>query len=313
MARRIPPSQRSRSQINFNEGAHLGDEDHIQRLHFASGVSPNESMVRNYNHETPALRGMEGHSLALAENAAMVGERRIYAYPGRYATPEQGLRLATRRLEAHRTRSIVAEGGTNSIRLDLGALMQVSNHPQEDSNREYLIWPASLQVLPPKTGDGTFSCRFEAVPSTIPVRPLLVTPKPRVMGSQTAFVVGPSGEEIHTDELGRLKVQFHWDREGADDDHSTCWVRMAQTWAGARFGSIRRGEGLLGEALVCISDRGAELLHLLQGSALEGELQSDGAEVEDRAPGCNITITGNAIKIKGSTVEINGTPVKINC
>ena len=79
---------------------------------------------------------------------------------------------------------------------------------------------------------------FEAFDATVPFRAPRLAPLPRVHGSQTAFVVGPSGEEIWTDEHGRVKVQFHWDRVGVKDDKSSCWVRVTQSWAGKGWGSL---------------------------------------------------------------------------
>ncbi|MBF8791179.1 phage baseplate assembly protein V, partial [Pseudomonas asiatica] len=73
----------------------------------------------------------------------------------------------------------------------------------------------------------------------IPFRPQLSTPKPTIAGPQTAIIVGPPGEEIFTDELGRVKIQFHWDRNGKYNDHSSCWVRVAQSGASGGFGSIQ--------------------------------------------------------------------------
>lgn len=79
---------------------------------------------------------------------------------------------------------------------------------------------------------------FECVPYETIVRPARVIPRPLVSGPETAIVTGPAGEEIHTDEHGRIKVHFHWDREGAYDDGSSCWIRVAQTWAGAGWGGL---------------------------------------------------------------------------
>ena len=77
-----------------------------------------------------------------------------------------------------------------------------------------------------------------AFPSALPFRPSRVTPLPSVRGVQTAIVVGPAGEEIFVDKYGRVKVQFHWDREGQDDVNSSCWVRVATFWAGTQWGAI---------------------------------------------------------------------------
>ncbi|MCO7558071.1 type VI secretion system tip protein TssI/VgrG, partial [Metapseudomonas otitidis] len=80
--------------------------------------------------------------------------------------------------------------------------------------------------------------RFQAIPWDVPARPDLKHPKPRILGSQTAVVTGPKGEEIHCDRHGRIKVQFHWDREGQADEHTSCWLRVASSWAGNAYGAI---------------------------------------------------------------------------
>uniref|UniRef100_UPI000480DE67 type VI secretion system tip protein TssI/VgrG n=1 Tax=Stutzerimonas azotifigens TaxID=291995 RepID=UPI000480DE67 len=79
---------------------------------------------------------------------------------------------------------------------------------------------------------------FTATPWDIPFRPALRHPRPRLLGSQTAVVTGPAGEEIHCDEYGRVKVQFHWDREGEGDDKSSCWLRVSSSWAGNAYGGV---------------------------------------------------------------------------
>lgn len=81
-----------------------------------------------------------------------------------------------------------------------------------------------------------YVCKFECIPSEVAYRPARVTPWPQMRGSQTARVVGPSGEEIYTDEYGRVKVQFNWDREGKFDESSSCWIRVSQAAAGGQYG-----------------------------------------------------------------------------
>jgi type VI secretion system secreted protein VgrG len=83
-----------------------------------------------------------------------------------------------------------------------------------------------------------YTNRFACIPSALPFRPPRVTPVPGVRGVQTATVVGPAGEEIFPDKYGRVKVQFHWDREGTDDVNSSCWVRVATYWAGNQWGAV---------------------------------------------------------------------------
>ena len=79
---------------------------------------------------------------------------------------------------------------------------------------------------------------FQATPWDVFYRPQLAHPKPRILGSQTAVVTGPAGEEIHCDQYGRVKVQFHWDRHGQTDEHTSCWLRVSSSWAGDRYGGV---------------------------------------------------------------------------
>ena len=84
----------------------------------------------------------------------------------------------------------------------------------------------------------SYSNTFHCIPAEVPFRPPRVTRKPHVQGVQTAIVVGPPGEEIYTDEHARVKVQFHWDRQGKNDDKSSCWIRVSQLWAGQGWGAV---------------------------------------------------------------------------
>jgi type VI secretion system secreted protein VgrG len=89
-----------------------------------------------------------------------------------------------------------------------------------------------------ESGAFEYTNHFQAIPFALPFSPPRVTPKPVVAGSQTAVVVGPAGEEIFTDKYSRIKVQFHWDRQGKSDADSSCWVRVASQWAGKQWGFI---------------------------------------------------------------------------
>jgi type VI secretion system secreted protein VgrG len=121
----------------------------------------------------------------------------------------------------------------------------VDQHARKELNREYLIIEVTQHGTQPQAlrEEGfklsqSYSCSFRCIPSDIPYRPPRITPRPLAQGAQTAVVVGPSGEEIHTDEYGRIKVHFHWDREGKKDDTASCWIRVAQSWAGSGWGGL---------------------------------------------------------------------------
>jgi type VI secretion system secreted protein VgrG len=172
------------------------------------------------------------------------GDLEVYDYPGGYLTTDEGESYVRGRLEALQSEVELAHGAGDLRGPGAGSLFKLINHPTESQNKQYLILSASYDAKnnPHDTGaddeSGYFRFSFSALDSEVPFRPPLATPRSRVEGVQTAIVVGPDGEEIWTDKYGRVKVQFHWDREGKDDEQSSCWVRVAQVWAGSGWGGM---------------------------------------------------------------------------
>lgn len=131
--------------------------------------------------------------------------------------------------------------------ISAGHRFKLSNHPTPAQNGQYVITTVTHEAEQNPTYvtddeieqpySNTFNCIAHGAGAP-PFRPARKTPKPIVQGSQTAFVVGPAGEEIFTDKYGRVKVQFHWDREGQSDADSSCWIRVAQAWAGNKWGMM---------------------------------------------------------------------------
>ncbi|HCJ4910746.1 TPA: type VI secretion system tip protein VgrG, partial [Pseudomonas aeruginosa] len=134
-----------------------------------------------------------------------------------------------------------------------GHFLEIAEHPRAEWNDLWLLSEVFHEGKQPQvleenvTSDTSASTddfqqgyrnRFLATPWEVFFRPPLEHPKPRVLGSQTAVVTGPPGEEIHCDRYGRVRVQFHWDREGQGDDKSSCWLRVASGWAGNGYGGI---------------------------------------------------------------------------
>ncbi len=111
-----------------------------------------------------------------------------------------------------------------------------------NADGEYLLTriyhACSTNAYRSSQGEFNYKNDFQCIPAALPFRPSRITPKPVVSGTQTAVVVGPAGEEIFTDKYGRVKVQFHWDRDGQYSADSSCWVRVATHWAGKRWGAI---------------------------------------------------------------------------
>jgi type VI secretion system secreted protein VgrG len=130
-----------------------------------------------------------------------------------------------------------------------GRTFRLQKHPRESANAEYLVLATRFLIenvaqesqrkdSADEKQQWRVSVDFTAHPVTEPLRPALTQPKPRAGGCQVAVVVGPAGENIWTDALGRIKVQFPWDRLGGNDAHSSCWLRVSSPWAGNQLGGI---------------------------------------------------------------------------
>ncbi len=167
----------------------------------------------------------------------------IYDYPGEYPEKADGDNYAQVRMEELAQSHEICIGQSDSRGICSGYKFTLAKHTRRDQNREYLILSTNYHVAAEnyETSGGQdemCSCSFTVIPSTVQYRPARTTPKPAIKGTQTAVVTGPSGEEIWTDPHGRVKVQFHWDREGQYDENSSCWIRVAHNWAGNAWGGI---------------------------------------------------------------------------
>ena len=167
-----------------------------------------------------------------------------FDYPGKYSTSAVGTQAAKVRMEVLLGQGEVITAQTNATGLYAGGLFTLAEHPRDDQNRTCLITSMVYQVNGGEyvSGTGTpvtqIECEFKAIGKEHAYRPQPLIAKPVVQGLQTAIVVGKAGEEIWTDQYGRIKVQFHWDRQGKQDESSSCWVRVSQSWAGKGWGSM---------------------------------------------------------------------------
>jgi type VI secretion system secreted protein VgrG len=169
------------------------------------------------------------------------GERERYDYPGGYAAKDLGDRLARIRIEEEEARVTTISGEGNCREFCSGYRFTLKNALRQDMNeKEYLLTSVVHEGSQPWEGESpvVYGNTFTCIPFSVPFRPPLKTHKPFIHGSQTAMVTGPAGEEIHTDKYGRVKVQFHWDREGKRDENTTCWIRVGQIWAGQGWGAV---------------------------------------------------------------------------
>ncbi|MFJ2453345.1 type VI secretion system Vgr family protein [Pseudomonas protegens] len=211
---------------------------------YTENVRSAEQTQRDYSFKRPAFdqqQRMLGDDL---EHQAQRYER--YDYPGRYKSSAVGQPFTQNRLLGHRRDARVATVQGDDPRLIPGFSFQLTGHPRGDFNRWWRsvrithkgIQHASQQEEAAGAEMGVsydFSAQIIAEDCEWRPRPL---PKPVIDGPQIATVVGPEGEEIHTDEYGRVKIQFPWDREGKHNGFSSCWVRVSQNWAGADWGHM---------------------------------------------------------------------------
>jgi type VI secretion system secreted protein VgrG len=212
----------------------------------------------DHNFETPGLT-LEGsatiqesvlvgqivHRLAIAGNDQL----EVYDYPGGYAKrfdgidpaggerpevllnlPEEARRTAGLRMQEEAARGLGIEGVATAPTLTPGHAFILSQHPS--AGGRYLLTSVQHAARVATAGGAAlYHDTFTCIPSGLPFRPARTTPRPVIPGTQTAVVVGPPGEEIFTDKYGRVKVQFHWDRQGQKDESSSFWIRVAQPYA----------------------------------------------------------------------------------
>ncbi|MEM1033680.1 MAG: type VI secretion system tip protein TssI/VgrG [Myxococcota bacterium] len=147
----------------------------------------------------------------------------------------RGQRLVRDRLAAKRRKAQEVTFETTQYDLRPGETLHMQAHPHEylQESNKLLVTESVLRL----SHDDTWTNRVDVVRADRPYRPPLSTPRPKADGLEHATVVGPPGEEIHTDERGRLKVHFHWDRDGRRDGQDTCWVQLVQAWSGPGFGA----------------------------------------------------------------------------
>ncbi len=240
--------------------------------------------IWDHNFELPhrKLEADEPSLYPVANNT----ELEVFQYPGAYAKRYTGIDRsggdqsgelqhifednqyqAEIQMQAIDAKYKVAQGSSNCCPLTAGHKFDIFDHPAKGTDGQYVLTQVThhaVQTPSLTTGDAVeepYRNTFNCIPlksGSTPFRPVRKTPKSVISGSQTAVVVGPPGEEIFTDKYGRIKVQFHWDREGSYDVGSSCWMRVAQPWAGGNWGTVcipRIGQEVVVEFLEGDPDR----------------------------------------------------------
>jgi len=216
----------------------------IENCNYEQQLIPNKYTANDYFFENPNT------SLLTKINSKEKGNFEIYEYGQFCKTPElekhdQIEQISTKRIEAYESQMSILKGQSYCRGFIAGYKFDLLKHSRKNINVAYIISKLTLNASSQKHFNSEqdsqtieYTNEFEAFPESIPFRPLLTIPKPKITGTHTGVVVGKPGEEIWPDKYGRVKVQFHWDREGTFDDSSSCWIRVAQTWAGKKWGSM---------------------------------------------------------------------------
>jgi len=225
-------------EVDFSKGSSKGH--HIQQWsrghHFYSGrVAHND-----YNFKAPGTSQITKQSGEAKLPKASNYE--IYHYPNNHENHAVSKQRAQRRFEAQEIAYQLRRGSSNYLQFAAGQCFSFPTPPIANEAGDYLLSSVvhlarDGTYLNGPSGSQSYTNTFTAIPDTLNFRSPMHVQRPFIASAQTAIVVGPKGEEIYTDAHGRVKVQFHWDREGAKDESSSCWIRVAQLWAGNGWGT----------------------------------------------------------------------------
>lgn len=254
------------AQVDYHplDGGEPG-RDTIHGWEKAQQLHSGKYALKDFNFEDPAnaLAVSAGTADSIGGNSKL----EIYDYHIEdYGSSNDGQRIARLRIEAEESAGVVIRGASTCRAFTSGHRFTLGQHFRSSMNdKQYVLTTVRHQLMQPsplQTTDGakatTYTNDFTCVPGDVPFRPKCTTEKPGIHGPQTAIVVGPAGEEIWVDKYGRIKVQFHWDRNGRKDEKSSCWVRVSRAWASKMWGQVahpRIGDEVIVEFLEGDPDR----------------------------------------------------------
>jgi len=229
-------------------------------------LQPGSYAINDFSFKKPQAPLLaKANASGSAEQGGSKNNYEIYDYPGDYTTSNDGTEYAKKRIEELQAEYQVVTANSDSRGICPGYLFNLLDHPLAEQNQEYLIKSANYTIQGDdifSTGaagsEFIFSCSFTTIKSSKAFRSQRITSKPTISGPQTAFVVGKPADEICTDEFGRVKVKFHWDRYSNADENSSCWIRVAHVWAGKKWGAMyipRIGQEVIVEFLEGDPDR----------------------------------------------------------
>lgn len=203
-------------------------------------IQPSQYVLADYNPLEKAQQFWAVHHAGKYEIERPDSE--IYDYPGEFDSQKEGQQYAKIRAEELHTGYCVYTGASNNLEITAGSCFSLSALHWKNPHEGFLITAVTFQLTENSYESGgdyvtSFSNSFKAIPSKIMFRPARTTPKPCIQGLQSAMVTGPKGSEIYSNNHLQVKVKFHWDRHAnAKPEESSCWIRVAQPWAGKNRG-----------------------------------------------------------------------------
>jgi type VI secretion system secreted protein VgrG len=221
---------------------YIWDQDTIQLWERHYQYRSGKWAQTDYNFETPTTSLLANDSTVL--QLEKITNYELFDYPGEYDNKGDGETLVKLRMEEEEIGFDTARGEGDCRSFSAGFKFTLEEHEQKDQNQAYVLLSVMHRGHQASLYGGeaeeepTYQNTFECFPATVQFRPARKTPRSIVHGTQTAVVVGPGGEEIYTDNYGRVKVQFFWDRVGQKNEKSSCWIRVSQPWAGKNWGGI---------------------------------------------------------------------------
>ena len=231
--------------------------DTVSRFAWENTIAVKKATVNDYDFIKPST-SLEG------THSATGGKGEVYEFATGHLAVAAATALAKLRVEASQVNAEVLRGDSFCYPFRAGGKFTLSEHFVTSLNAAFV-----LRRVHHTARDELYTNSFEAFPATVPFRAPVQTARPRAVGCETALVVGPSGEEIWTDQYGRIKVQFPWDRDGVKDDQSSTWLRVAQSMAGNSFGALVLPR--IGQEVVVTYLNGDPERPLVTGSVYNGE------------------------------------------
>lgn len=233
-------SENTANDVSFFQGSFV--PRHITEWEHSYSFCTGEFVHNDYDFTKPSVDLLT--STKTFVNLSNNNKYTTFHFPGHYNDKSQGNQLSRIRMEQYEQHYDIIQGESNVCQFYPGTLFKLTSKtlPSEEGSYwltsvEHFAKDATHKLYSGERETHVYENKFTCIPSSVSYRPIESIPKPRTHGLQIARVVGPSQEEIYTDKYGRIKVQFIWDRLGKGDENSSCWLRVAQGWAGQTWGA----------------------------------------------------------------------------